>query len=415
MPNVFTRVLSRDRRKLHRIDPWSNKPSRRPRTSSPSPSSGRPCGTSCDVARKSPASRGSRPQRYTLLMMIKGSPDGGEQSTVTELSERLQLAQSTVTELVRRAESAGLIEREQSQRDARVAHLRLTPEGERRLMLSFTELETGARTAARGVRQPRRRRHRALLAPREQVPADARDEDARDRWPRASRRARGALPRSRRGRGTRRARAAPPRDARGGATSPFAAKSSRSSVSREQARVRGIAGRLELVERGGRDRVVRARAGRRRARVRPDCVTRASSATTQLGPRDVMERPVRAGEVEAAVRERERRPVSLDELGVRARARSARARGARARGRARRPRARAARGRSASAPAPVPTSRARSSPLGWTKSRTCSGKARCAARPAGAATRSAVRAKRSVDGRCARARAEPALIPQAIS
>jgi DNA-binding MarR family transcriptional regulator len=61
---------------------------------------------------------------------------------VTELAESLQLAQSTVTELVRRAEAAGLIEREQSQRDARVAHLRLTEEGERRLMLSFTELET---------------------------------------------------------------------------------------------------------------------------------------------------------------------------------------------------------------------------------------------------------------------------------
>jgi DNA-binding MarR family transcriptional regulator len=75
-------------------------------------------------------------------MMIKGAPGGEEQSTVTELSERMQLAQSTVTELVRRAESAGLIEREQSQRDARVAHLRLTAEGERRLMLSFTELET---------------------------------------------------------------------------------------------------------------------------------------------------------------------------------------------------------------------------------------------------------------------------------
>src|SRR5436305_15307247 len=84
---------------------------------------------------------GLTPQRYTLLMMIKGSRDGKEQSTVTELAERLQLAQSTVTELVRRAESAGLIEREQSQRDARVAHLRLTAEGDRRLMLSFTALE----------------------------------------------------------------------------------------------------------------------------------------------------------------------------------------------------------------------------------------------------------------------------------
>ena len=89
------------------------------------------------IARQS----GLTPQRYTLLMMIKGAPGGGEQSTVTELSDRMQLAQSTVTELVRRAEGAGLIEREQSQRDARVAYLRLTPEGERRLMLSFTELE----------------------------------------------------------------------------------------------------------------------------------------------------------------------------------------------------------------------------------------------------------------------------------
>ena len=84
---------------------------------------------------------GLTPQRYMLLMMIKGSPDGREQSTVTELAERMQLAQSTVTELVRRAEGAGLIAREQSQRDARVAHLRLTVEGDRRLMLSFTELD----------------------------------------------------------------------------------------------------------------------------------------------------------------------------------------------------------------------------------------------------------------------------------
>jgi DNA-binding MarR family transcriptional regulator len=83
---------------------------------------------------------GLTPQRHLLLMMIKGAPNGDEQSTVTELSERLQLAQSTVTELVHRAEEAGLIEREQSQRDARVAYLRLTSEGERRLMQSFTGL-----------------------------------------------------------------------------------------------------------------------------------------------------------------------------------------------------------------------------------------------------------------------------------
>src|SRR5881227_3463964 len=90
------------------------------------------------VARQS----GLTPQRYLLLLMIKGAPDGTQRSTVTELADRLQLAQSTVTELVRRAEDAGLLEREQSQSDARVAHLRLSTEGERRLSLAFTALAT---------------------------------------------------------------------------------------------------------------------------------------------------------------------------------------------------------------------------------------------------------------------------------
>jgi DNA-binding MarR family transcriptional regulator len=81
---------------------------------------------------------GLTPQRYLLLLMIKGAPDGREQSTVTELADRLQLAQSTVTELVRRAEEVGLIARAQSDADARVAHLKVTEEGERRLALAFT-------------------------------------------------------------------------------------------------------------------------------------------------------------------------------------------------------------------------------------------------------------------------------------
>src|SRR3954451_10315750 len=87
-------------------------------------------------------SSGLTPQRHLLLLMIKGARNGSEQSTVTELAERLQLAQSTVTELVSRAEEAGLVEREQSSSDARVAHLRLTEEGERRLERSFTALTT---------------------------------------------------------------------------------------------------------------------------------------------------------------------------------------------------------------------------------------------------------------------------------
>lgn len=85
------------------------------------------------------------PQRYLLLLMIKGAADHTEQSTVTELSERLQLAQSTVTELVSRAEENGLLERERSSVDGRIAHLRLTPEGERRLAQAFTSNESERR------------------------------------------------------------------------------------------------------------------------------------------------------------------------------------------------------------------------------------------------------------------------------
>ena len=86
------------------------------------------------IARQS----GLTPQRYLLLLMIKGARDGSEQSTVTELADRLQLAQSTVTELVSRAEEIGLVERSRSSDDGRIAIQRLTDEGERRLADVFT-------------------------------------------------------------------------------------------------------------------------------------------------------------------------------------------------------------------------------------------------------------------------------------
>src|SRR2546423_8892574 len=93
---------------------------------------------------------GLTPQRYLLLLMVKGAEDGSGRSTVTELAERLQLAQSTVTELVRRAEEVGLLERETSAVDGRVAHLRLTEEGERRLAKAVARL-TGERDAPRAT------------------------------------------------------------------------------------------------------------------------------------------------------------------------------------------------------------------------------------------------------------------------
>ena len=90
------------------------------------------------ISERNARAAGLTPQRYLLLLMIKGAPDGSEQSTVTELADRLQLAQSTVTELVGRAEEIGLVERERSVDDGRIAYLRVTPEGERRLARSFT-------------------------------------------------------------------------------------------------------------------------------------------------------------------------------------------------------------------------------------------------------------------------------------
>jgi DNA-binding MarR family transcriptional regulator len=74
---------------------------------------------------------GLTPSRYLLLLMIKTTPSS--RSTVTELAERMQLTQSTITELVTRAETAGLVQREQSDEDARVFWLGLTPAGEHRL------------------------------------------------------------------------------------------------------------------------------------------------------------------------------------------------------------------------------------------------------------------------------------------
>lgn len=83
---------------------------------------------------------GITPRWYLLLLLIKGAPDLSERSTVTELAARLHLAQSSVTELVSRAEQAGLVRREPSGRDARVAYLSLTEDGEDRLAQAFQSL-----------------------------------------------------------------------------------------------------------------------------------------------------------------------------------------------------------------------------------------------------------------------------------
>ncbi len=88
---------------------------------------------------------GLTPQRYELLLMIKTAADGREGAALSELADRLRLAQSTTTELVHRAEDAGLVRRELSPTKRGAVEFRLTKEGGRRLAGAFRELRAERR------------------------------------------------------------------------------------------------------------------------------------------------------------------------------------------------------------------------------------------------------------------------------
>ena len=83
---------------------------------------------------------GITPAQHLLLLQIAGAD--GEQSTVSELVDTLSLTQSAVTELVQRAELAGLVSRQTSPDDGRVAYLRLTADGAKRLARVHRQLGT---------------------------------------------------------------------------------------------------------------------------------------------------------------------------------------------------------------------------------------------------------------------------------
>ena len=83
---------------------------------------------------------GLTPQRYLLLLMVKGATDGSERALVSDVAERLQLAAHTVTGAVGRAERAGLVRRDPCPDDGRRTWISLTPEGERRLEAVVTSV-----------------------------------------------------------------------------------------------------------------------------------------------------------------------------------------------------------------------------------------------------------------------------------
>jgi DNA-binding MarR family transcriptional regulator len=92
---------------------------------------------------------GLTPQRYLLLLLVKGTPDGSERATMGDLKERMKLSPNTISDLVARAEGVGLVTRTPAKHDLRVVFVTLTPEGERVLRAVVAETEEYRREFAR--------------------------------------------------------------------------------------------------------------------------------------------------------------------------------------------------------------------------------------------------------------------------
>jgi DNA-binding MarR family transcriptional regulator len=80
--------------------------------------------------------------------MIRSADSSGLGVRLTDLHASMHLKQTAVTELVKRTEQAGLIDRRPSADDGRVSLLRLTTEGERRLMIAFDALRNDRQALA---------------------------------------------------------------------------------------------------------------------------------------------------------------------------------------------------------------------------------------------------------------------------
>ncbi len=80
--------------------------------------------------------------QYTLLLLVKGAD--GSTTTVGSLASRLALAHNTIVERINRAVAAGLLVRDHAPDDGRVSLVRLTAEGERRLIAAYRALGADA-------------------------------------------------------------------------------------------------------------------------------------------------------------------------------------------------------------------------------------------------------------------------------
>jgi DNA-binding MarR family transcriptional regulator len=84
---------------------------------------------------------GLTPQRYLLLLMVLGAPDGSGRATVNDIAARLKVEPHSITGAVIRAEEAGLVARESDAEDRRRTWVCATDEGRRRLDRALAMLE----------------------------------------------------------------------------------------------------------------------------------------------------------------------------------------------------------------------------------------------------------------------------------
>jgi DNA-binding MarR family transcriptional regulator len=75
---------------------------------------------------------GLEPQQYSLLLAVRGLPDGSE-ATIQALAERLILKHNSTVELIDRLETRGYLCRSRSLEDRRCALVKLLPRGKKLL------------------------------------------------------------------------------------------------------------------------------------------------------------------------------------------------------------------------------------------------------------------------------------------
>ena len=113
-------------------------------------------------------------QQYQLMQVIASTP-AGQQPSISYLAERMILRHNSTVELVDRAERAGLVRRENDDRDLRRSLIQLTPHGlnvlEPLVQQHLRELESRSEDIIGALRRLQRTGSGAVPQP---MPAEAR-------------------------------------------------------------------------------------------------------------------------------------------------------------------------------------------------------------------------------------------------